>query len=534
MNLNKPGPVSDGVDRSPDYDVVVIGGAFSGSSTAILLKRRFPDLKILIVEKAEVFGRRIGESTSEVSACFLTRVLRIGEHLQKHVYKHGLRMWFHQDGEDAPGKSTEVGPKSQGKLPTFQLNRALLDTELLDNAEALGCKIARPATIKSLKLNGVGKNNIIYKTAGGELREVTAGWVVDASGKASMIAKMRKTWQSNAEAQPTSSMWCRFTNLRRLDSIECAEMMEEASDCVFSERGFSTNHLMGFGWWAWIIPLNTGEVSVGLIWDRRLFTPPSDGKMSERLITHLMKHPVGKVMFENAVAVENDNHYYKDLSYFTEEVSGDGWHIVGDAGGFLDPLYSHGLDFCAHTTYSAYALIRNHYMGNCVKEQIATRNLEYKNCVMYWFKSVYLDKYWYLGDAQLMFAAFLMDLANYFAGPVRLIYSDQDTEFTHMPFNGKVGATFAKFMSFYNRRLVILARKKITAGKFGNHNLNESYLISDSFTPVSRALVHLFHGMRIWLGCEIRYAFMKPVSLDTFEPSTMTPLPQDPKSGDHQ
>jgi len=524
-NLNKAGAIDPSVNRSTDYDVVVIGGAFSGASTAILLKRKFPDIKILIVEKAEVFGRRIGESTSEVSACFLTRVLRIGEHLQKHVYKHGLRMWFHQNESDAPGHATEVGPKSQGKLPTFQLNRALLDTELLDNAEELGCEIARPATIKNLELNGVGKNKITYKTSDGETRDITAGWVVDASGKASMIPKMRKTWKSNTEAQPTSSMWCRFTNLRRLDSQEGHDMMEEASDCVLSERGFSTNHLMGFGWWAWIIPLNTGEVSVGLMWDKRLFSPPSEGKMSDRLLEHLMKHPVGKVMFEHAVPVENDNHYYKDLSYYSEEISGDGWLVVGDAGGFLDPLYSHGLDFCAHTVYSAYAIMRNHYMGECVKEKLATRNLEYTNCVMFWFKSIYLNKYWYLGDAQLMFAAFLMDLANYFMGPVRLIYSDQDTEFSHMPYNGKIGAFIAKFMMFYNRRLVVLGRKKITAGTFGNHNLNESYLISDSFTPVSRALGHLFHGMRIWIGCELRYAFTKPVDEATFTPSSMTPMP---------
>jgi hypothetical protein len=249
--------------------------------------------------------------------------------------------------------------------------------------------------------------------------------------------------------------------------------------------------------------------------------------MSDRLLAHMMKHPVGKVLFENAVPVENDNHYYKDLSYFTEEVTGDGWAIVGDAGGFLDPLYSHGLDFCAHTVYSAYAIIRNHYTDMCVKDMVARRNLEYKNCVMFWFKSIYLNKYWYLGDAQLMFAAFLMDLANYFVGPVRLVYSDQDTEFTHMPYNGKIGATIAKFMAFYNRRLVVMAKKKIAAGTFGDHNLNESYLISDSFTPVSRAVGHLLHGMRIWLGLEIRYAFTKPVDETSFEPSMMTPLPKE-------
>lgn len=530
-DFKKPGPVSETLDRSTDYDVVVIGGAFSGASTAILLKRRFPDLKVLIVEKSTIFTRKVGESTSEVAACFLTRVLRIGSHLQQHVYKHGLRMWFHRDNSNAPGTSTEIGPKSQGKHPTFQLNRAKLDSELLENAATLGCDILRPATIKQLDLNGVGNNTVTLKIADEETQKVTASWVIDASGKASMIAKMRKTWRSNTARHPTSAIWSRFTDVRQLDSVECAALMEEASDRVFSERGFSTNHLMGFGWWAWIIPLDTGEVSVGLTWDERLFSPPKEGKMSERLITHLMKHPVGKVMFEQAQAVDNDNNYYKGLSYYSEEVAGDGWLIVGDACGFLDPLYSQGLDFCSHTAYSSFSLLRKHFSGQSIESDIQQKNYEFKSCIDFWFRSIYLDKYWYLGDAQLMFSAFLLDISNYFMGPVRLVYDDQDLEFSQMPYNGKIGAAVASFMSFYNKRLVVLARKKITAKKYGDHNLNQSFLISDSFSPVSKALGHLFHGIWIWLGIELRFAFVRPVATDTFRPTSLTPLPH---SGDQE
>ncbi|MGJ8672630.1 NAD(P)/FAD-dependent oxidoreductase [Rubritalea sp.] len=525
--MNKPGMIDNGIDRASDYDLVVIGGAYSGSSTAVLIKRRFPDLKVLIVERSEVFSRKVGESTSEVAACFLTRVLRVGQHLQKHVYKHGLRMWFHRDAADSPGRSTEVGPKSQGKLPTFQLNRARLDTELLENAATLGCEIVRPATIKNIELNGVGKNKISYKSKTDDtLHEVTADWVIDASGKASLISKLRKTWRSNTTEHPTCSMWSRFTNVRHLDSIESSALMVEASNGVFSERGFSTNHLMGFGWWAWIIPLDTGEVSIGLTWDQRLFTPPSDGSMSERILTHLLKHPVGKVMFENAEAVPNDNNYYKGLSYYSEEVAGDGWLIVGDAAGFLDPLYSQGLDFCSHTVYSSYALLRDFYSGKCIKKEIEQRNYEYERCIRLWFTSIYHNKYWYLGDAQLMLSAYLLDISSYFLGPVNLVYSDQDREFSHMPFNGKIGGAVALFMTFYNKRLVTLAKKKIRAGKYGNYNLNRSYLISDSFTPAHRAIGHLIHGILVWFRAEISLTFVKPVSLDDISPSTMTPLPQ--------
>ncbi|RYD84193.1 MAG: NAD(P)/FAD-dependent oxidoreductase, partial [Verrucomicrobiaceae bacterium] len=56
----------------PDYDVVIFGGAFSGSALALLLKRARPETRVLIVEKSEAFDRKVGESTSEVAGCFIT------------------------------------------------------------------------------------------------------------------------------------------------------------------------------------------------------------------------------------------------------------------------------------------------------------------------------------------------------------------------------------------------------------------------------------------------------------------------------
>ena len=56
---------------------------------------------------------------------------------------------------------------------------------------------------------------------------------------------------------------------------------------------------MGRGWWSWIIPLSNGDFSAGVTWDERIFTPPAEGSIGERLKQHLLAHPVGKLMFEN-------------------------------------------------------------------------------------------------------------------------------------------------------------------------------------------------------------------------------------------
>ncbi|MFK7909684.1 MAG: NAD(P)/FAD-dependent oxidoreductase [Akkermansiaceae bacterium] len=521
----KPAPVSEKVDRSCDYDVVIMGGAFSGSSQAILLKRRFPDLRVLIVEKAEEFDRKVGESTSEVAGCFLTRVLRVGRHLaSKHVPKHGLRLWFHRENNDDPGTCTEVGPAFQGRLPTFQLNRITLDEHLLEMATNIGCELLRPATVKDFSLNGMGKNELTLKSSDGEIKQVTAGWVVDASGKAAVFARKMKTWKSIADLHPVSSMWTRFKNVCDLDSEEAVSKMTGLRPEVIAQRGGSTNHLMGYGWWSWIIPLDSGEVSVGVTWDTRIFTPPKDGSMADRVKAHVVKHPVGKIMFENAVAVENDNRYYKGLSYYSEKVAGDGWSMTGDACGFMDPLYSQGLDYCSHTVYASYAMLRSHFSGECVKEDIARLNEDFKRSYFYWFNALYRDKYYYMGDAQLMFAGFLLDISTYFIGPVRLVYGDQDGEFSKMPYDGPIGTAFAKFMSFYNRRLTTLAKKKIAAGTYGDRNHDYNYLVTNSFTPGPQTLKLMFRGIKVWLFAELRYAFTKPS--DVAEPTMVTPLPQ--------
>src|SRR5687768_18286055 len=123
-------------------DVAVIGGAFSGASTALLLKRKAPGLKVLIVEKAAEFDRKVGESTAEVSSCFLTRVLGVSTYLGHHqLPKQGLRMWFARGREDKFDECAEIGARYNSRLSGFQVDRATLDEHLLSQAVEAGCEL---------------------------------------------------------------------------------------------------------------------------------------------------------------------------------------------------------------------------------------------------------------------------------------------------------------------------------------------------------------------------------------------------------
>ena len=119
----------------PEFDVAIVGGAFSGAATALLIKRRRPATRILIIEKATVFDRKVGESTTEVSSCFLTKVLGLTSYLgHEQLTKQGLRLWFANRPDQPFDDCVEIGARYQARLPTFQVDRAKLDAHLLELA----------------------------------------------------------------------------------------------------------------------------------------------------------------------------------------------------------------------------------------------------------------------------------------------------------------------------------------------------------------------------------------------------------------
>src|SRR5438067_333726 len=141
------------------FDVVIIGGAFSGAATALLLKRKQPGLRVLIVEKAAEFDRKVGESTTEVSSCFLTRVLGLSTYLgHEQLAKQGLRMWFSNDPAQPFEDCVEIGARYNSRLAGFQVDRAKLDSHLLDLAKQAGCEVWQPAKISEIELGGAGRN----------------------------------------------------------------------------------------------------------------------------------------------------------------------------------------------------------------------------------------------------------------------------------------------------------------------------------------------------------------------------------------
>ncbi len=475
VSLKSEQALPDKPGSEDSYDVIVIGGALSGASAAYLLKREHPDKRILIIERSEQFSRRVGEATVEISSYFLTRVLGLTEYLNhEHLSKQGLRFWFYRKSDDTADSVSELGPGYNVRFPSYQVDRAKLDEEVLRRARASGVTVFRPAVVKSVDWTPGGQSTVEFEKDG-QRRMASARWVVDASGVARLMARSRK-WVIVNDAHPIASIWSRWRGIDCIDGLDFrADHPNIAGRCI-GTRFTATNHLIGYGWWSWWIPLQGRDMSVGIVWDERFTQAAAGDSLADRLRHHLEQHPLGKRLLEGAEMVEDDLHYRKHLAWHSERMAGDGLCLVGDAAAFMDPFYSPGMDWISFGVSSSVRLIRRNWEGDTdIAERSEQLNRDLKESYLRWFEAIYRDKYRYMGDFDLMKLAFRLDLGLYYYGVVSQPYKHGEQGLLQPPFTGPHTAIPYRVIRFYNRRLARIAEARRRRGVWGMHNTGHNF-----------------------------------------------------------
>ena len=485
-----------------DYDVVVIGGALSGAATALILLRERPELRLLIIEKSPTFKRRVGEATVEVSTYFLGRVLGLTQHLNEHhLVKQGLRFWFANEHTKTLEDCGEIGGRYLARVAAYQVDRAVLDEEVLQRACAAGAKLLRPAAVQGVELMPGGAQQIVVRHDN-ETQTIAARWVVDASGVAAMLARNNGWWRANTD-HPTAAVWARWRNVKDWDSYDLARKYPMWAKACFGTRNTATNHLVGAGWWAWCIPLKGGDVSVGVVFDQRLVDWSETGAIGERLKEFLCRHPAGREILEDAEWIEGDVHFRRNLPYYSTTFAGDGFVLVGDAAGFLDPFYSPGMDWISFTAVAANDLILAQQSGEHIGSRIAKLNRDFSVSYKRWFEAVYQDKYEYMGDYELMRLAFLLDLGFYYLGVAAQPFKRGEAALRETVFSTKPSLPFFYFMRCYNRRLAKIARARRLRGAWGRRNACHRFMFG-GFTFARSSMTPIFKALLGWALLEVR------------------------------
>ncbi len=481
-------------------DVAIIGGALAGAATAILLRRQRPELKVVILERSDAFSRRVGEATVEISGYFLGRVLGLTRHLnQAHLVKQGMRFWFYNARAETLAQCSEIGGRYLSRIPAYQVDRAVLDENVLRCAVTMGAELLRPATVRKAELKPGGTQTIHFQVQD-RVAALSARWVIDASGVAALLARQQGWWRPNL-AHPTTAVWARWTGVKDWDGLELAQKFPAWAMESYGIRATATNHLCGPGWWAWCIPLKDGDVSIGVVFDQRLVDWPEHGPLAERLKAFLMRHPAARELLREAQCRPGDVHWRKNLPYYSTVFAGDGFALVGDAAAFLDPFYSPGMDWIAFTASATAELLQKHYSGADLASALQKHNTDFSLSYQRWFEALYRNKYEYLGDYELMRLAFLLDLGLYYLGVVSQPFKRGLKALTQPVFSTPPSVPFFYLMRGYNRRLAAIARERRRRDRWGAHNHSRRFLFG-GYTLAPGSSLPLLRAFLGWLWLE--------------------------------
>jgi flavin-dependent dehydrogenase len=480
------------------FDVIILGGAFSGASAALLLRRECPRLRVLIVEKSQAFDEKVGEATTEMSAMFLTRRLALWDHLEReHLPKEGLRYWFANEKVTGHTDATETGGFLRSTVPAFQLRRDVLDQHILDLAVAEGATLWRPAWVR--EVNVAEFDNKVTVERDGQTVELSCRWLLDATGRVTFLGRRLNLIDWN-DQHPTAAIWARWRNVRHLDDMAARGVGPDARRNIGSRR-LATNHYMGRGFWIWVIPLGNSETSIGIVYHKRLHALHESKDREADYISFLNAHPALRELLEGAELRSDDLRSLSRLAYCSRQYMAKGWALLGDAAAFIDPYYSPGLDHAAFTVEATVELIKSDAAGKDLIKPIAQHNELFLRSYRRFFRAAYLDKYSYMGEADLLSAAFLLDTAQYYIFLVIPAYRFFG-RFLWTPVLGpQAGLGSYLFMRLYSRRFIALANLR---REMGEENLRNDHRRIKAFYNLSLGPFHMYaRGIKLWIVAEI-------------------------------
>lgn len=403
-------------------DVLIMGGGLSGLTLAIQLKRKNKQLTILVVEKsghpAPHAAHKVGESSVEIASHYFENILGLSSQLENELPKLGLRFFYTQGDNLDIAQRIELGPNHFPVTKSYQLDRGNFENALAEECIRLGINFQSNCKVKEITL-GQNKHQITLiqpeKTS-----LVQAKWLIDASGRMSLLK--RKLKLTKPAYHDINASWFRINHEIKIDDWSTDKQWQER---VKAARYLSTNHLMGHGYWVWLIPLSSGATSIGIVADAKIH-PYAEFNTFEGARNWLKRfEPQCAAVVEQHIAQFQDFLTLKHYSHNCKQMySADGWAITGDAGVFLDPFYSPGSDFIALNNGFITDLIDKHYAGKDVTGLTQQHEKLFRTLFLA-FCPVYEDQYPIMANAKVMSIKIIWDYTLYWGGVALLFFRDK-------------------------------------------------------------------------------------------------------------
>jgi flavin-dependent dehydrogenase len=318
-----------------DFDFAVAGGGPAGSSAAICLRQR--GHSVILLER-DIFPRfHIGESLlSTANDAFA--VLGITERIEAAGFpaKWGARLYTH---EGQSGRYVDFANAREVARPqTYQVCRQEFDRILLERARELGVDVREGCNVTACEFSKDAATLEVASRTDATTKRLCVQALVDATGRLGLIAR-KFNLRTEEPKLANIAIFSHYTNVPRLEG-------PRPDDIRLIARGDAG--------WFWLIPISKELTSVGVVIPKGLYRRLANGSPEETLNSAISDTPVVAELMREArrewpVRVE------KDFSYSASAYAGDRWILAGDAGSFLDPVFSTGVSIAMESGIEAAA-----------------------------------------------------------------------------------------------------------------------------------------------------------------------------------
>jgi len=306
------------------YDAIVVGGGPAGTSFAHLLCRAGFD--VLLVERDRHPRFSVGESLLPASMP-VWRELGLVERFEEagFVRKYGAYFCF-QDGAAPEYFHFPAATRVLGEH-AYEVPRADFDRLLWDAASEAGVTAVDRTAASRFLFEGGRATGVVLRGPDGREARVTARLLADCSGRATLLGRQLGLREPDRRLEKVA-LYCHYADVLRSTGQDAGTIGIIATD---------------FGW-MWFIPFADGAASVGAVMHRELHAArrkaglDHDAIWKELLarVPAVSRRLVGSQQIRPVEAKA-------DFQYRVRQLAGDGWVIIGDAGAFLDPVFSSGV-----------------------------------------------------------------------------------------------------------------------------------------------------------------------------------------------